>query len=197
MKLRTQCSACLIYCQNLLNPFETSYDGFLASFISIVSDAEAVLEQQPTPSTGDFKISLDLGVAQPLHFTAIKCRDPHTRLKAITLLTKVGREGAFDGPRFAVLAHRAAEIENSNSDLPTELSASSVPDSARLSYADIELEPSPDGMTLGVRGFFGRCRDIDGMLRAAEVDGNEKANEEERWWEKWREYFPYSSLDGM
>ena len=189
--LRAQCSACLVYLQNLFEPRETSYDRFLASFKSIVEDAEIVLHNIPDQSRVHFKFSLDLGVVQPLFFTTIKCRDLRTRLRAISLLRKTGREGAFDGQRVAVVARRAVELEIGYLDTleqnPETRHTSSVPERMRLHGANSAMPDSLEAMATDVLAYFSRCNDVEDMMQATTAE----EYKEERHWENWDEYLPF------
>lgn len=190
--LRAQCTACLVYVQNLFEPRETSYDRFRSSFKSVVEDAETVLAELPTQSDSYPRFSLDLGVAQPLFLTCIKCRDARIRLKAIGLLRLTGREGAFDGRRLAAISQRAMVLEHDDSSLlisdAEDQQLKSVSESDRLHYADSGIPQCGGKMAMGVQGYFGRCKDVDQMMQA----NTATEYKDERHWDRWNEYIPLS-----
>ncbi|OAL23437.1 hypothetical protein AYO22_06487 [Fonsecaea multimorphosa] len=90
--LQAHCLSALIYVSNILDPFETGYDRYAPQFQQIVEcveqamSAKAIEADMPT-------FNAEMGIIQPLFFTAVKYRDSAWRSKAISLLQKCGREG--------------------------------------------------------------------------------------------------------
>ena len=190
LTLRAQCSVCLIYLQMLLDPMETGYDRFKASFRSIVEDAEVVLRNTPVQIYGYIDCSLDLGVIQPLYFTAFKCRDLVTRLEAVKLLQMTGREGPFDGTRFSTLARRVVELETGISN-PVVINRNTmqqkvIPERMRVHSAGIDTTHSPGIFATSILALFSRCRDVDSLLNAESPNEYEDPGH----WEKWDELLP-------
>ena len=137
----SQALSCLIYLSTLLHPTETIYDDFEAEFQQIVQCVSAVLEFESNSSnaasgddtanqeTNDHpnrssksrpKASIpsrtntftpELGVIQPVFFTALKYRHPVWRRKAIALLLRCGREGPWWGELEAACASMAIRAE--------------------------------------------------------------------------------------
>ena len=191
--LRAQCSTCLIYCQNLLEPREMGYDRFWNSFSTIVEDAEIVLQNQSSVLQDYFNISLDLGVIQPLYFTAIKCRDLKTRTEAVELLKRSGRDGPFDGKRLAIVAQRALELEintvNGMSNDGEGGVSSVVPEKHRIHGAGFDTTQFPGMTSMGVPASFSRCRDMQALLEANSPDDHK----EPKYWERWDELLPWTT----
>lgn len=69
---------------------ESIYDKFDAEFATIVSTTSSILQARhsATPSTRapPFSITLDQALLHPLITTALKCRHPSTRARALSLL---------------------------------------------------------------------------------------------------------------
>ncbi|MCJ1258184.1 hypothetical protein MMC24_006015 [Lignoscripta atroalba] len=97
---------------------ETSYDHFTADFEAIISSAADLLGVGNATTTGPAppprlpKFSLDIGLIQPLYFTAIKCRVPHLRRRALSALSSTPhREGMWDAALLATVAARIIQLE--------------------------------------------------------------------------------------
>ena len=188
--LRAQCSVCLIYLQRLLEPLETGYDRFQASFRSAVEDAKIVMNTRPVQTHSYIDCSLDLGVIQPLYFTAIKCRDLVTRLEAVKLLQMTGREGPFDGKKFSLLARRIVELETRICN-PSDINGNVVeqqliPESMRVHGAGIDVTHSPGMFATTISASFSRCRDVESLLDA----DSPNEYEDPCHWELWDELLP-------
>ena len=138
MIFTAQALSCLIYLSTLLHPTETIYDDFDSEFQQIVQCVSAVLDAESKPShsassdetanngtdghrshsrsrtpipsrTNTF--TPELGVIQPVFFTALKYRHPIWRRKAIALLLRTGREGPWWGELEAACASMAIRAE--------------------------------------------------------------------------------------
>jgi hypothetical protein len=167
------------------------YDRFWGNFGAIVEDAEIVLQHHLSGGQGHFNFSLDLGVIQPLYFTAIKCRELQNRRKAVDLLSRSGREGPFDGKRLAVVAQRAVGLETNISrsigDEGKGGVSHVVPEKHRLHSAGFESTQFPGMSYVGVPASFSRCRDIEVLLEAESPD----EYKEPKHWEIWDELLPW------
>ncbi|KAF2148649.1 hypothetical protein K461DRAFT_50880 [Myriangium duriaei CBS 260.36] len=117
--LRIRHSACFIYLSNCFEPVETSYDNFIPEFTAIVDRSETLVRMSTQPcgimnaatSTKPL-FSLDAWFIPPLFLTAIKCRDPVVRRRAIVLLeTNAGREGLWDARLHARVGRRVMDVE--------------------------------------------------------------------------------------
>jgi hypothetical protein len=169
------------------------YDRFWNTFRSILEDAEIVLQNQLSGAPHYFNISLDLGVIQPLFFTAIKCRELKTRMKAVDLLNRSGREGPFDGKRLAVVAQRAVEQETDicngiGNDVDGRVSHV-APERHRLHSAGIDSTQVPGMLCMGVPASFSRCRDVEALLEA----NSPEEYKEPKNWEMWDELLPWAA----
>ena len=189
--LGMQCSACLIYLATLLEPYETAYDRFVVGFRQIAVDAETIIAQNASTENESVpKISLDLGVAQPLFFTAVKCRDLGIRTRAVRFLECTGREGPFDGKHHAIVARRAIDLEESAAlselnNVGLELGMM-VPERVRLHAVGVTVGKSLLHCSRSVGAWFSRCRDVASMMMATSPD----SYEDPRHWEMWDELLP-------
>jgi hypothetical protein len=108
--LKVQHIAATIKTSALFYYHELAYDAFTAKFDEILSIAEPII-LTTMKSRAALEFSIDLGVIQPLWFTACKCRHPVLRRKAIYLLNRSGIEGLWDGCVMAAAATWALEFE--------------------------------------------------------------------------------------
>lgn len=95
----------LVTLSTCLDVHETAYDAYLSRFQDLARHAKMILTppgNSPQPSRKGF--SLETKVIQPLFFTALKCREYCTRLEAIALLRRCGKEGPWDGDIEAAIA---------------------------------------------------------------------------------------------
>jgi hypothetical protein len=89
---------------------ETQWDKFQPECESMLNDAEAILK----PGTKHNKriFTLDTSLLFPLFFTAVKCRCPKLRRRAISLMKDEERqEGIWNSVLMAKTAERMVEIE--------------------------------------------------------------------------------------
>ncbi|KAE8382062.1 C6 zinc finger domain protein [Aspergillus bertholletiae] len=100
------------------------FDNFRSNFETIIRLAEEVVrlgldQEKPSPSN---KFALESGITSPLWFTAVKCRDPIIRRKAIHMLSDYRRrEGMWDQGLFFKVAELVLESEEAElSSLPIE-----------------------------------------------------------------------------
>lgn len=188
--LMAQCLSCKIYLSALLNPYETAYDSFNSSFRSIVTNAKEFVSQGKCARVLAIpQISLDLGIVQPLFFTAVKCRDSQIRKEAVEMLRRAGREGPFDGKRHAIVAQRAIVIEESTLSFnqgANDLHAKVVPERSRLHGAGPDANQSipPKTSTQGLLAWFSICKDVELMVDATSPE----AYRDERYWVSWHEF---------
>ncbi|KIN03031.1 hypothetical protein OIDMADRAFT_144129 [Oidiodendron maius Zn] len=118
-----QCSKCsVLYAQTVialsvcLSPNETEYDTCVILFLSILENAEVILSPTEGPNSQGAGLQnnlfdLEASVIQPLYFTALKCRVPNMRYRAIALMYQAGKEGVWDGALMARIARHVAELE--------------------------------------------------------------------------------------
>lgn len=106
-----------IFNRTYYNMFQTSYDEYTPQFLHIVELATAVIEfSVGKNSHGGMRVAFDIGIIQPLHFLALRCRDRSIRRRAIALLEKSGREGVWDGMSMAAIVRFVMQKEEE--DLP-------------------------------------------------------------------------------
>jgi hypothetical protein len=95
---------------------ESTFDAFIDDFEDMVSKVEQMTTALSMPEVGPLEVELtpftmELGIIHPLFFVACKCRDWGIRRRAIAQLRRAGKEGVWEGPISAVLAHRIMELE--------------------------------------------------------------------------------------
>ena len=189
--LRAQCLACLIYIACLFQPRESSYDRFTSTFASIVECAENFNASRFKIPNSSVNLSLELGVVQPLYFTALKCRDGQVRRRAINLLSQQGREGPFDAKQHAAVACRVMELEERaaqpSSNPPDHIEPHNILDAVRVHGAGVVV--TPDAIPGYTTGSFSRCRDIEGMI----LEETKEGHRDPRWWDIWDEVVHYPS----
>ena len=93
-------------------PYETVYDDYHAEFERLISACEKNIEaSNATGKSKDYE-SFGLGIIPPLFMTAISCRDPKLRRKALSLLHAAGRsEGEWDSCIAACVARCVLLVE--------------------------------------------------------------------------------------
>ncbi len=119
---------------------ETIFDEFDAVFDEIVTLAGYVLHRVSSVDSEIFTFCLDTGIVPPLYFTAMKCRCPCIRQRAISLLYSMPcQEGVWNGVVMAKIAERLKAIEE---DVLIESSSKSdrVPEFWRVHSADIDID---------------------------------------------------------
>ncbi|KAJ4248383.1 hypothetical protein NW762_012716 [Fusarium torreyae] len=103
--LRAQCLAGLVQVATVLQPYEIAYDSHEPDFQEIIASVEAVLDIRAKDAQLHLyalpSFTPEMGIIQPLFQTALKCRHPFWRRKALSLLQRSGREGPWSGPRDA------------------------------------------------------------------------------------------------
>ena len=100
----------------LLHPNQTIFDAFDDTFQSIVHLSDQLLEYKLGSPWAD-TFSVELGVVQPLYITAIKCRVPQVRARAIKLLLAVPhQEGIWNGLVMGKIAEQVKIMEEGDLD---------------------------------------------------------------------------------
>lgn len=177
--LRAQCHSCLIWVSTILDPRECAYDSYAQLFRTIVNDARMSIDHTLSPFKKlNSKFIADLGIVQPLWFTASKSRDLETRLEAIDLLRKSGRNGPFDGRILSAVASRAVEIEHS-----TSTPSSPVLERDRICGCGPDIESLAQPNAENIKAYFSLCKDVEKMMAEETPDGYEKNSH----WEIWTE----------
>jgi len=93
---------------------ETDYDSYIEEFTTITNLAASVL-----PERGGKKrqFSLEFGLAAPLSWTVIKCRDPYLRRRALSLIERAGHEGMWEPKLVSQLVKECILLEEGIEDL--------------------------------------------------------------------------------
>ncbi|KAI9677499.1 MAG: hypothetical protein M1817_006453 [Caeruleum heppii] len=87
---------------------QTAFNEHATGFQEMVDLASTVVAYQSAlPPT----ITFDMAIIEPLYFTALKCRDPVIRRRAIELLGRAGREGVWHGQMMQAVAAHVVELE--------------------------------------------------------------------------------------
>lgn len=96
-------------------PFECAHDAHIQAYTMAVSLAEqlpalAIVHTQSARHTNTF--TLDVELIGPIHWVAIKCREPTVRRRAIAVLRGMHRrEAMWDSKMAAIIAERVVAIE--------------------------------------------------------------------------------------
>ncbi|KAJ5627632.1 hypothetical protein N7490_009860 [Penicillium lividum] len=137
-----------------LTSLEMVFDAHLADFSVIVEQATLILDASRRPDGSQPPFTFEPGVGVPLFLTALKCRQPGLRRRALQLLREAPpMQGFFICPPVAIMAGRlmmleesyststvAGSIDNSSLDNPFSLtmlqtgSQIPVPEEARINY---------------------------------------------------------------
>ena len=90
---------------------ETAIDAYTPAFLELVDRAEQVTKSFTGHSKPD-PMSFDMQIIGPLYYTAVKCRDPALRRRALQLLKLAPRrEGLWNAHHAFVTARRVIELE--------------------------------------------------------------------------------------
>ena len=114
-------------------PAQCAYDTYNDYFTQIISLASSLLdapEGSPGPTGSRPPFSLDFGIILPLFYTAVNCRDPNIRRRAISLLSSPRHEGAWSAVDAARVGTIAIEAEEDG--LGEIQTSRDVPESSRL-----------------------------------------------------------------
>jgi hypothetical protein len=94
------------------HPEASIFDQYDTEFDEIVTLAATVVWVRNTASCHILKFSLNMGVIHPLYWTAIKCREPWIRQRAMSLLRSITfQEGVWDAAAQAGIAEVAIARE--------------------------------------------------------------------------------------
>ncbi|KAI9711512.1 MAG: hypothetical protein M1820_002075 [Bogoriella megaspora] len=106
--LRLQHGAALIHVSTCLNVNETAYDDYIPMFQEMVNLGASVLAANANSLEHNSAFSFEMGTIPPLVLTAVKCRHPTIRRRALSLLIdRPRREGLWDAYRAGRAAERA------------------------------------------------------------------------------------------
>lgn len=96
-----------------------AFDAHLRGFRSLITHAECLVQSldQAVYLQAAANFTFDTSFVPALFYTAIRCRCPVTRRKAVSLLAlKLPREGLWDPEQHRVVAERVIEIEEMDVD---------------------------------------------------------------------------------
>ncbi|KAJ9616870.1 hypothetical protein H2200_000590 [Cladophialophora chaetospira] len=209
LSLRAQCLSSLVYLSAILCPHETSYDAFLDLFDEIVQIAFLMLYRDGTLAKGRSRPRFRLlsSLSQPLFLTAMKCRDPQVRRKAVELLALTGREGPWDAEILVPVVAAAIALEEGSGRQGRQVTASDLEGEDTRDLMDLSILVPPrlrlHGCGLGAISVhkanstqqdvkrtidvrFSRCVNVEDMVTSTEGN-NSRAFEDERHWDIWHQ----------
>jgi hypothetical protein len=110
--LVTYHTAASIFISTCLSPHEMVYDAYIGDFAFVVKNASLALEALSEPGDAAPPFTFEMGLGLPLLLTAIKCRDPHIRRRALGLLRQEPPiQAFFTCAPVAELADKCMELE--------------------------------------------------------------------------------------
>lgn len=119
-----------------LSQQETAYDVHIADFTAIVEGASSVLNAMTSPDGVLPPFTFEMGVGIPLFLTALRCREPTIRRKALDLLKKAPpMQAFFKCTPTALLAENLMNLEEAFSH---KMTATTKP--ALCSFGNIEKD---------------------------------------------------------
>ncbi|KAJ9292697.1 transcriptional regulator family: Fungal Specific TF [Paecilomyces variotii] len=152
--LKMQYLVARIWLKTCLSPDEMVFDNHISDFEEIISNAstfmnEATNSQNKKDESYDTFCG-DMGIIPPLYYTAVKCREPILRRKAIDLISNYNRrEGMWDGIMYAKVAEFVvAREEEKQGSLPVEM-RTLPPSTCRVYEALIPEEATGDDNSVG------------------------------------------------
>ena len=122
-----------------IQPQQCAFDTYNEHFEQIVSLSSALANstEGPDPASARPAFSLDFGIIAPLYYTAVSCRDPHIRRRAVSVLSSPRHEGAWSAVDAARVGFLAVQVEEEG--LGEVQSAKDVPESSRLSEINLTV----------------------------------------------------------
>ena len=187
--LRAQCLSTLIYVSTILCPYEITYDLYTTHFRYIIEIAEKIVHERNTespPILQHFKIQP--GLIQPVYLTAMKCRDPQVRRRAVRLLSRLGVEGPWDARVMTRVALRAIEIEEMDEQKQQQLP---IPEIDRLHGCGIDsLAPAGKTFPVFIQAYFSLCTGVEQMLQSSDYEDSEH-------WTLWSEDLEVGSFHSL
>ena len=134
---------------------ETQYDAFLPQFEKVVSCAEQIVEMLLLEPPQQTRFSYEAGYVMVLFSTAVRCREPKLRRRAVQILRALGRrEGLWDSKSAAEIADQIIVFEEEG--LESAEFTADIPESKRVLLMDIELGPTT-ACAIGQRS----CEDLE------------------------------------
>lgn len=110
--LLTYHAAASISLSACLTSSEAIYDAHIADFVTIVEQADLTLRTSAGPDGSQPPFTFEMGVGIPLFLTAMKCREPILRHRALRLLRQAPpMQGFFKCTPVALLAGNLMKLE--------------------------------------------------------------------------------------
>jgi hypothetical protein len=103
-----------VWLATMLSPFQKTLDNHIAEFrrICVLADQCMKTTEHDEAEAGMPNVQFEMGWIPVLYFTATKCRDPETRLRAVELLSCAPeREGLWSRTETVMVARRVIELE--------------------------------------------------------------------------------------
>lgn len=115
-----------------LQPEQGAFDTYNSHFDQMVSLSSTLMRSSegPDPKSTRPGFSLDLGIIAPLYYTAMSCRDPHIRRRAVSVLSSPRHEGPWSAIDAAKTGSLAIQIEEKG--LGEIQCSGNIPESSRL-----------------------------------------------------------------
>ncbi|KAJ5999277.1 hypothetical protein N7451_007087 [Penicillium sp. IBT 35674x] len=105
-------AALSIYISTCLSQRELVYDSHMSDFAVIVENASLFLAASGGPDCVQPPFTFEMGLGLPLFLTAVKCRDPHLRRKALQLLRQAPPiQALFTCTPVALMAEKCMKLE--------------------------------------------------------------------------------------
>lgn len=164
---------CRILLEATIYDHETGFDDLTDEFARIIALAETLTKiPSSTPGSGTRPAySFDMGILPPLYYTAVRCRDPIIRRKALALLSaSPRREGVWDSLVLAAIVRWV--IGEEESDLDEVTCAEDIPRTVRIYMVERSLQ-------LGER----RC--LIKFLKGQRNEYNGLGNKYDKAWITW------------
>lgn len=185
--LKAQCLIALVYSSTIFMSYEAAYDNYTPEFQQIIQCAETALDQNELDSSALPPFAPTLGIIMPLCFTAIRCRHPALRRRAISLLLVAGIEGPWNGLIEAAIATRVVQVEEerpADSGLEPSLlnTPSDISERNRVCrYVIMDESNGDNNLIHRITVEFSQCLDMDHMM-LGEVDCVGKS-----YWKTWQQ----------
>jgi hypothetical protein len=185
--LKAQCLIALVHTSTIFMSHEATYDNYTSEFQQIIECAETALDQNELESSAMPPFAPTLGIIMPLCFTAIRCRHPTLRRRAISLLLVADIEGPWNGLIQAAIAAKIVQIEEERpADSGLEPSLLSMPSEISepnrvCRYAIIDESSGDNNLIHRITVEFSQCSEMDHTM-LGEVDRVGKS-----YWKTWRQ----------
>lgn len=115
---------------------EKRFDMFMDSFEEILDFADEITSQL-TAGCHNHSFSYEFGYTIPVYLVATRCRDPHMRRRAVSLLQQYPRqEGLWESRAAAAVAEQWIALEEEGLDVRT---AGDVPEHKRIRYINTQV----------------------------------------------------------